>query len=154
MSRDLLEIVPFEIQILSSFNFMVSNSFSIWIWSNLTVWQLKIAKEKKNELFFVFRKVGLKFRNLIIKYHVIWERSSGSLSNIGLFDWVPPHSPLNNNISTLFWLLHSQRIKMAQIVFFINISVKSSPNSKRKVSFEIYSFSAFQNWPYFWYLAK
>ena len=31
---------------------------------------------------------------------------------------------------------------------------KSSPNSKRKVSFVICLFSAFQNWPYFWHLAN
>ena len=37
---------------------------------------------------------------------------------------------------------------------FANISIKSSPNLKSKVSFEICLFWGFQNWPYFWILAN
>ena len=38
--------------------------------------------------------------------------------------------------------------------FIGNISIKSSQNLKSKASFEICSFSAFQNCPYFWILTN
>ena len=43
--------------------------------------------------------------------------------------------------------------KCSQFVFGKNY-LKSSQNSKRKVSFKIYLFWGFQNWPYFWHLVK
>ena len=63
-------------------------------------------------------------------------------------------------VSPSYWIIIIKSIiytvstKKLTLSFFINISIKSSPNLKRKVSFEICLFSAVQNCPWFWILAK
>ena len=60
----------------------------------------------------------------------------------------------NSNWQNISRHIHYWQKKSGNFFFWANISIKSSPNSKSKVSFVICLFSAFQNCPYFWHLAK
>ena len=60
----------------------------------------------------------------------------------------------HQSIANILTLKYRVSTKKVASLFFGNISIKSSPNVKRKVSFEICSFWGFQNCPWFSILAK